>query len=54
MQVDHKFQLGFFVRIDYQAIILNNHLLRCIDKVSDLSFVKKSTKRLYGDTQDRP
>ena len=46
MQADYKFQLGLLARINYQAIIPNNHLLRRINKVLDLSFVKKINEKI--------
>ena len=54
MQGNHKFQPELFVQIDNQALIPKHHLLRRIDKVLALSFVKKLMQRFYGDTQGRP
>ncbi len=54
MQGNQKFQRELFSQIDYEALIPNNHLLRRIDKVLDLSFVKKLTKKFYSDRQGRP
>ena len=54
MQGNHHFQPELFVQIDYQALIPNNHLLRRIDKVLDLGFVKQLTKKFYSDSQGRP
>ena len=54
MQGSHNFQPELFVQIDYQALIPDNHLLRRIDKVLDLSFVKQLTKKFYSETQGRP
>ena len=54
MQGNHKLQNELFSQIDYEALIPNNHLLRRIDKVLDLSFVKKLTKKFYSDRHGRP
>ena len=54
MQGRHNFQPELFVQIDYQALIPKHHLLRRIDKVLDLSFVKQLTKQFYSETQGRP
>ena len=54
MQGNHNFQPELFVQIDYQALIPSYHILRRIDKVLDLSFVKQLTKSFYSDTQGRP
>ena len=54
MQGNHNFQPELFVQIDYEALIPSNHLLRRINKVLDLSFVKQLTKSFYSDTQGRP
>ena len=54
MQGHHNFQPELFVQIDYQALIPKHHLLRRIDKVLDLSFVKQLTKEFYSDSQGRP
>ena len=54
MQGNHKFQPELFIQIDYQVLIPKHHLLRRIDKVLDLSFVKQLTPRFYSDTQGRP
>ena len=54
MQGNHKFQPELFVQIDYQALIPNNHLLKRIDKVLKLGFVKQLTKEFYSDSQGRP
>ena len=43
MQGNHDFQPELFVQIDYQALIPSHHILRRIDKVLDLSFVKQLT-----------
>ena len=54
MQGNHKFQPELFAQIDDRALIPKHHLLRRIDKVLDLSLVKKLTQRFYGDRQGRP
>ncbi len=54
MQGTHNFQPELFVQIDYQALIPSYHILRRIDKVLDLSFVKQLTQSFYSDTQGRP
>ena len=54
MQGSNHFQPELFVQIDYQALIPKHHILRHIDKVLDLSFVKPLTKKFYSDTQGRP
>ena len=54
MQGNHHFQPELFAQIDYLALIPSHHLLRRIDKVLDLSFVKQITKQFYSETQGRP
>ena len=54
MQGTHNFQPELFSHIDYQALIPSYHILRRIDKVLDLSFVKQLTKDFYSDAQGRP
>ena len=54
MQGNHNFQPELFVQINYQALIPSYHILRRIDKVLDLSFVKQITQSFYSDTQGRP
>ncbi len=54
MQGTHNFQPELFVQIDYQALIPSYHILRRINKVLDLSFVKQLTKGFYSDTQGGP
>ena len=54
MQGNHHFQPELFAQIDYLALIPDHHLLRRIDKVLDLSFVKQITKQFYSETQGRP
>ena len=53
MQGHHKFQPELFVQIDYQALIPSYHILRRIDKVLELGFVKQLTQKFYSDTQGR-
>ena len=54
MQGHHHFQSELFVQIDHLALIPRYHILRRINKVLDLSFIKKLTKRFYSDGQGRP
>lgn len=49
MQGPHQYQLEPLSRIDYEALIPKNHLLRKIDEVLDLSFLRDLTAPLYAN-----
>ena len=54
MQDNHNFEPEPFVQIDYEALIPEHHLVRRINKVLDLSFVRQLTKKFYSDKRGRP
>ncbi|MEN0059379.1 MAG: hypothetical protein AAGB31_11140 [Bdellovibrio sp.] len=54
MQGQHHYQPELFSQIDYEQLIPPNHLLRKIDKVLDLSFLKELTAPLYVNEKGRP
>lgn len=53
MQGHHEFQPELFSQIDFEALIPRGHLLRRIDRVLDLSFLKELTAPLYVDNKGR-
>ena len=54
MQGQHIYQPKLFVQIDLEKLIPQNHLLRRIDKILDLSFVRDLTKDYYCQNNGRP
>jgi transposase len=44
VQGQHKYQPKLFVQIDIEKLIPQNHFLRKIDQILDLSFVRELTK----------
>jgi transposase len=54
MQGQHHYQPELFSQIDYQSLIPQGHLLRRIDKVLDLSFLRNLTAPLYDGEKGRP
>lgn len=54
MQGQHHYQPELFSQIDYENLISKNHLLRRIDKVLDLSFLKELSAPLYSCEKGRP
>lgn len=54
MQGRHAYQPKLFIQIDIEKLIPHNHLLRKIDKILDLSFVRDLTKDYYCQSNGRP
>ena len=54
MQGQHKYQPKLFVQIDIEKLIPQNHFLRKIDQILDLSFVRELTKEYYCQNNGRP
>ncbi len=54
MQGKHERQSRLFEYVDIETLVPKDHLLRKIDRVVDLSFVRKLTKRYYSDEEGRP
>ena len=54
MQGQHKYQPKLFVQIDIEKMIPQNHLLRKIDQILDLSFARELTKEYYCQNNGRP
>jgi len=54
MQGSKVFQDELFTMVNLEKLIPKNHLLRKIDKILDLSFVRDMTKNLYSDKIGRP
>lgn len=54
MQGQHQYQPELFSQIDYENLIPKSHLLRRIDRVLDLSFLKELTAPLYASEKGRP
>lgn len=54
MQGTHCYQPELFSQIDYGQLIPPNHLLRKIDSVLDLNFLRELTKPLYSEEVGRP
>lgn len=50
----HQYQQQLFHYFDIESLIPQNHLLRKIDKVVDLSFVRKLTESFYCSNNGRP
>ena len=49
MQGLHHYQPKLFVQIDLDSLIPQNHILKKIDKILDLSFVRELTSKYYQD-----
>ncbi len=54
MQGQHHYQPELFSQIDFENLIPKNHLLRRIDQVLDLSFLRNLTAPLYVSEKGRP
>ncbi len=54
MQGRHEYQPKLFVQIDIEKLIPHNHILRKIDRILDLSFVRDLTKDFYCQSNGRP
>ncbi|MGZ3772220.1 MAG: transposase [Bdellovibrio sp.] len=54
MQGQHHYQPELFSQIDYENLIPKSHLLRRIDNVLDLSFLRELTAPLYANEKGRP
>lgn len=54
MQGHQNYQPELFSTINIQSLIPSNHLLRKIDQILDLSFVREFTKSLYCQDNGRP
>lgn len=54
MQGQHHYQPELFSQIDYESLIPKAHLLRRIDNVLDLSFLRELTAPLYANEKGRP
>jgi transposase len=54
MQGHHHYQPELFSQIDYEELIPKSHLLRKIDKVLDLSFLRNMTAPFYSSEYGRP
>lgn len=54
MQGQHHYQPELFSQIDYENLIPKSHLLRRIDRVLELSFLKELTAPLYASEKGRP
>ena len=54
MQGRHQQQPRLFSTVNIEALVPKGHLLRRIDQVLDLSFVRDLTASLYSQTQGRP
>ncbi len=54
MQGRQEYQPELFVTIDLEAMIPKNHLLRKLDHLLDLSFIREHTKDFYCENNGRP
>ena len=54
MQGHQTYQPELFSSISVEDLIPKNHLLRRLDKILDLSFIKPMTKHLYCTDNGRP
>lgn len=54
MQGRQEYQPKLFSVIDLEKVVPENHLLRRIDKILDLSFVRELTAHLYCEDNGRP
>ena len=54
MQGLHHYQPKLFVQIDLDSLIPQNHILKKIDKILDLSFVRELTSKYYCQNNGRP
>lgn len=54
MQGRHEYQPELFSQIDVEALIPKNHILRKIDRILDLSFLREVTAPFYSESVGRP
>lgn len=54
MQGNHHYQPELFSQIDFENLIPRSHLLRKIDRVLDLSFLRNLTAPFYVNEKGRP
>lgn len=54
MQGRQEYQPELFATIDLEAMIPKNHLLRKLDRLLDLSFIREHTKAFYCENNGRP
>jgi transposase len=54
MQGRHVYQPKLFVSFDIDSLVPNNHFLRKVDQILDLSFVRELTKSFYCSNNGRP
>ena len=54
MQGVHAFDPKIKVMIDLESFVAEDHFLRRIDRVLDLSFIRELTAACYADGQGRP
>ena len=54
MQGHQEYQPDLFVTVDLEKMIPSNHLLRKLDRLLDLSFIRAHTKDFYCDNNGRP
>jgi hypothetical protein len=54
MQGVHAFEPKSKVSIDLESFVAEDHFLRRIDRVLDLSFIRELTAARYADGQGRP
>ena len=54
MQGRQEYQSELFATIDIESMIPKNHLLRKLDRLLDLSFVREMTKDFYCENNGRP
>ena len=54
MQGINHYQPQLFVYVNLEKLIPKNHILRKLDKIFNLSFVRKLTTKYYCDSNGRP
>ena len=54
MQGEQKYQGQLFAYVDIEHLIPKGHLLRKIERVLDLGFVREETRSLYCAENGRP
>jgi transposase len=54
VQGRQEYQPELFATVDIESMIPKNHLLRRVDRILDLSFVRDLTKDFYSSDQGRP
>ena len=54
MQGRQEYQPELFATINIEAMIPNNRLLRKLDRLLDLSFVRDMTEKFYCSNNGRP